>query len=274
MISRWLYRIANASPLVQGLAILCAILVLAAVFVGDYELFGAGSGHHKPVLSDAQDHPSPDISPPTTTATTTTAVQIPTTSTVATASANIMLAYSSPSTHSSITAHLTQHNLIGQVNAFLVVGTAPGGWVQALLPVRPNGTTAWFPPDEVQVGQVSDFLLANLSDFTLKHYVDGKLVATFPVGVGLPATPTPTGLYYVYADQQDPGPPYNPVIFALSAFSPTLLNWPEGGIIGIHGWSDTSVEGHPVSNGCLRMRPSDAVKLGSLPLGTPVEIIS
>jgi hypothetical protein len=274
MTSRWLYRLANTSPLVQGLAIFCALLVLAGVFVGDYELFGAGSGRHKPILSDALANPSPDIPVPTSTAATTTAVQIPTTSTVATANANIMLAYSSPSTRSSVTAHLTQHNLIGQVNAFLVVGTAPGGWVQALLPVRPNGTTGWFPPDEVQVGQVSDFLLANLSSFTLEHYVDGKLVATFPVGVGLPATPTPTGMFYVYANQAHPGPPYDPVILALSAFSPTLLNWPLGGIIGIHGWSDTSVEGRPVSNGCLRMRPRDATRLANLPLGTPVEIIA
>ena len=62
---------------------------------------------------------------------------------------------------------------------------------------------------------------------------------------------------------------------ALSAFSPTLTNWPYGGIVGVHGWQDPSVEGKQISNGCLRMHPADVTKLEqNLPLGTPIQIVN
>jgi lipoprotein-anchoring transpeptidase ErfK/SrfK len=65
------------------------------------------------------------------------------------------------------------------------------------------------------------------------------------------------------------------VILALSAFSPTLTNWPYGGIVGVHGWQDPSVEGKQISNGCLRMHPADVTKLEqNLPLGTPIQIVN
>ena len=275
MTSRWLFRLANSSPFVQAAAILAALALLGGIFLADYAIFGSGGAHHsRQVAVQASPTSSPEAPIPLP-ATATGTVTIPVTSTVATAKTNIMLAYSAASTRSSVVAHLTQHNLLGDVNAFLVVATGPGGWVKALLPVRPNGTAGWFPPEEVDVGQVSDYLLASLSSFKIDHYRDGKLVSSYPIGVGLPNTPTPTGLFYVYGIQTNPGPPYDPVIVALSAFSPTLLNWPLGGIVGIHGWSDTSVEGKNVSNGCMRMRPGDASKLSAgLPLGTPVQVIA
>ena len=65
------------------------------------------------------------------------------------------------------------------------------------------------------------------------------------------------------------------MIFALSAFSPTLTNWPDGGIVGVHGWADAGVVGKQVSNGCLRLRQADAKKLeDTLPIGTPIQIVS
>jgi lipoprotein-anchoring transpeptidase ErfK/SrfK len=185
----------------------------------------------------------------------------------------IVVARRQPNAKAPAVAQFSPHNLIGQDTPFLVIAVQPG-WYQALLPMRPNGTTGWIAAEDVTIQEVKDFILANLSKYQLEHYVDGKKVDSFSMGVGVPTTPTPTGLFYVWAIQENPGPPYDPVIFALSGFSPTLQNWPYGGIVGIHGWSDPGVEGKQISNGCIRLRQSDASKLQrNLPLGTPVQVI-
>jgi len=94
------------------------------------------------------------------------------------------------------------------------------------------------------------------------------------VAVGAPSTPTPLGHFYVWASE-DYGAPYTPGIFALSAFSPVLENWPGGGRTGIHGWTDTSILGRAASHGCVRMAPSDfAQLLHTVPLGTPVDLLA
>ncbi len=52
------------------------------------------------------------------------------------------------------------------------------------------------------------------------------------------------------------------------------MNWPGGGVLGIHGTNDPAHSiGERVSHGCIRMRNEDIDYLaGLLPLGTPVEI--
>ncbi|GAC1369805.1 MAG: hypothetical protein NVSMB32_14470 [Actinomycetota bacterium] len=237
--------------------------------------FGRGLLPHKPRAAQVAAHPSPSVEaahplpPPTTPP----GIPIPVSSTVATADINVVVAHKAPDAKSAIVANIPHHNLIGQETPFLVVATQPG-WYQVLLPIRPNGTTGWISSDMLRISQTSDFLLATLSAYRIDHFVGGRLTESFPTAIGAPATPTPTGLYYLWAIQPDPGPPYDPVIFALSAFSPTLINWPEGGIVGIHGWADPSVEGKAVSSGCLRMHPGDAAHLQTeLQLGVPIQIV-
>jgi lipoprotein-anchoring transpeptidase ErfK/SrfK len=275
MRNRWLYRLANGPPLVQGLAVLTVLVLLAVLFIAGNALLGSGKPHRSPhTVTAATPSESPSASP-TPSPETSTAVPIPPTSTVARAtSAKPVVARTQPNAKAAVVASISPHNLIGQDTPFLVVGAQPG-WYQALLPVRPNGTTGWISADQVKTEQVSDYLLASLSTYKLDHYVNSKLVDSFQMGIGVPTTPTPTGTYYVWAIQTDPGPPYDPVIFALSAFSPTLTNWPDGGIVGVHGWADASVVGKQVSNGCLRLRQADAKKLeDTLPIGTPIQIVS
>jgi len=61
--------------------------------------------------------------------------------------------------------------------------------------------------------------------------------------------------------------------FGTSAYSPTLTDWPGGGVIGIHGTNQPQlVPGRP-SHGCVRVRNPDMLRLSHLmPLGTPVWI--
>ena len=271
-----LSRLANAHPLKQALAVVVVLLLAVAAFEGWGLLFRSSPKRPvaKPVaVARPTESPTPtpsDLPPPTQTA-----VPIPVTSTVATAQeAGLVVAHTEPQAKAKVVAKIEPHNLIGQSTPFLVVGSQPGWW-QVQLPVRPNGTTGWVSADQVVTSTVGDFLLATLSTYRLDHYKDGKLVDSFPMGIGVPATPTPTGTYYVWAIQDAPGPPYDPVILALSAFSPTLANWPYGGIVGVHGWQDPAVVGKQISNGCLRLHPSDVSKLEkNLPLGTPIQIIN
>ncbi len=194
-------------------------------------------------------------------------------STVVKANGDDIVVRSEPRASSGVKATLHGFNDVGQQQTLLVVGEQ-AGWFEVLLPIRPNGTTGWVAPDQVKSERVSHYLVAILGQHKLEHYVDGRRAATYPVATGKARTPTPTGLFYVWATQKNPGGVYNPVIFALSGFSPTLLNWPGGGRVGIHGWPDPSVLGKSVSNGCLRLQRADAAKLSAtIPLGTPVRVI-
>ncbi|MGH2733555.1 MAG: L,D-transpeptidase [Actinomycetota bacterium] len=171
------------------------------------------------------------------------------------------------------TQQLPGRNPVDQAVPFLVLDETPG-WYRVVLPARPNRSTGWLSAQQVAPREVKHALIARLGQFRLEHYVDGQLHQAFRVATGKPSTPTPTGLFYVWATQEYRHPPYDPGIFALSGFSPVLTNWPGGGRAGIHGWQDSRVIGKRASNGCLRMAPQDFQKLlSSVPLGTPVQIL-
>lgn len=267
----WLDRLKDPSP--GAIAVITALALLVTTIAFMTGILPNGS-HKAPKATAASPTPSAQAAHPLPTPTDTPGVPIPVSSTVVIAQSNVVVARKAPDAKAGVVANIQHHNIIGQETPLLVTATVPG-WYQVLLPIKPNDTTGWVAASDVQEEVTGDFLLATLSAFRIDHYVGGKLKESFPVAVGAAATPTPTGLFYLWAIQADPGPPYDPVIFALSAFSTTLTNWPLGGIVGIHGWDDPSVEGHAVSNGCLRLHPGDAARLQSeLQLGVPVRIVA
>jgi lipoprotein-anchoring transpeptidase ErfK/SrfK len=72
--------------------------------------------------------------------------------------------------------------------------------------------------------------------------------------------------------------PRNPFlgVFALelSAHSPTLTDWPGGGVVGIHGTSVPHLLGQAVSHGCIRVSNEAARQLRRLaPVGTAVRVV-
>jgi lipoprotein-anchoring transpeptidase ErfK/SrfK len=101
------------------------------------------------------------------------------------------------------------------------------------------------------------------------------LVLSSPAAVGSPATPTPLGRYYV--NQRlipgDPRGPFGPGAVGISAFSPVLTGWTQGGPIAIHGTNEPWSIGRAVSNGCIRVPNAVLRKLfAQTPSGTPVLI--
>ena len=174
----------------------------------------------------------------------------------------------------SVMAHVDAVNSQGQPEAFAVIGQQ-AGWYQVELPIKPDGSTGWVRSSNVTTRSDPYYIRVHQGQFTLDLYKDGNLEHEFKVAVGAPATPTPTGNYFVWASQAWNQYPYAVGIFALSAFSPVLVNWPGGGRTGIHGWQDTSVLGKRASNGCVRMAGSDfQILLNEVPLGTPVELLA
>ena len=143
------------------------------------------------------------------------------------------------------------------------------------LPIRPIGSTGFVRASDVNLGVVHTRIAIDLSQRRITLFRDGRPVLVTTAVIGAPSTPTPTGSFYVNQRLRTANPfgDYGPGAVGISAFSPVLLNWAQGGPIAIHGTDAPGLIGSAVSHGCLRVRNADAEKLLRLAVeGTPVEI--
>lgn len=102
----------------------------------------------------------------------------------------------------------------------------------------------------------------SLSTRTLSLIGNGRLVRTYPVGVGRPGHQTPSGSYTIVVKRPNPGGPFGAMWLGLSI--PRY---------GIHGTNNPASIGGYVSRGCIRMYNQDVLELaGMVPVGTPVYI--
>lgn len=150
-------------------------------------------------------------------------------------------------------------------------------WLQVRYPERPNGVTAWIRANEVTLTPVENRIVISNSSRSVRVLdKNQQVIYETNVAVGKPRTPTPVGRFYVDIWLPNPGSPYGKFMLSIAGFSDVLKSFGGGrGQIALHGWSDPSVMGQNVSNGCIRMRNDDIVKLSQLaPLGTPVDIIA
>lgn len=149
------------------------------------------------------------------------------------------------------------------------------GWIEVLLPGRPNGSTGWIETRLVDLYVVTDLIVIDLSDRELVYYIDGTERLRSAVAVGTSSNPTPTGTYFVTDSVRiENGGPWGPAALGLSARSETITEFNGGdGIIGIHGTNKPGSIGKAASLGCVRL-PNDVVTELSdmISLGTPVEI--
>jgi hypothetical protein len=145
-------------------------------------------------------------------------------------------------------------------------------WFEVLLPLRPNGASAWVRERDVEVRDRTERIEVDLSRRLLWHFVGEEVAHRFRVGVGTPATPTGTGRFYVWVkvSYADPGGPYGAAALGLSGFSPVLSDWPGEGRMAVHGTADPADRGRAVSHGCVRVFNEDLAALVDVPLGTPV----
>ncbi len=162
-----------------------------------------------------------------------------------------------------------------------MVEPAPGaaavpGWVQVLLPMRPNGSSGWVRAGEVRLEPVHAEVHIDLATRTLRFVEHGSLVGQWPVAIGTPDRPTPTGRFFV-TDKLATGDPdsvWGNVALGISAFSGVLTDFIGGiGQIGVHGTNNPDSIGRAASSGCIRL-PNEVIEalIDRLPLGTPVHI--
>ena len=185
--------------------------------------------------------------------------------------------WSEPSTDAHPSFRMDTRNPLGRLAPMLVRRAATLGeatWYEVLLPLRPNGTSAWVRAEDVVARERSERIVVDLSRRLLWRYAGDRLVARLDVGVGTAATPTGTGRFYVWVKvtYDDPSGPYGMAALGLSGFSPVLSEWPGEGRMAVHGTADPSDRGRAVSHGCVRVYNEDLATLLDLPLGTPVII--
>jgi hypothetical protein len=177
-------------------------------------------------------------------------------------------------------ARFGPENINGVTTVLGVVGTVVDRrcrptWYHVQLPLRPNGVTGYVRAGAVRLHRVTTRIEVDLSARQVVFLRAGRRVMTIRTAIGSDATPTPTGRYYVNQRllAADPEGPFGPGAIGISAFSPVLTGWAQGGPIAIHGTNDPGSIGQAVSNGCLRIENDTLVRLfRATPAGTPVVI--
>lgn len=147
--------------------------------------------------------------------------------------------------------------------------------IPVALPVRPNNVVGWVKPADVKVRPDHWRIAIYRAQHRLLLWKDQTLMGSFPVAVGKPSTPTPTGIYYVLVKTASYGD-YGPWLMPTSGFSDVYETFGINGgdaAIAIHGTNEDSSVGHSVSHGCIRMHNRDVSLVAPLlSVGTLVEI--
>ncbi|MEM6520299.1 MAG: L,D-transpeptidase family protein [Cyanobacteria bacterium P01_D01_bin.71] len=122
-------------------------------------------------------------------------------------------------------------------------------------------------PDHI--AQASRIVL-RLGERRVYVYDDEQMLDSFPVAIGAPGTPTPTGQFEIFQMVEDPvwQSPWTGEIFEPGANSALGLRWigfaeMSNGIIGFHGTPTVSSIGQAASNGCVRLSNEDVLALFS-----------
>jgi hypothetical protein len=148
-------------------------------------------------------------------------------------------------------------------------------WVRVGLAVLPNGSEGWVPRRCLGGWSFVDTrLVIDRARLTATLLRAGRVVFRARIGIGAPGTPTPAGQFYVRDRLSGFASPfYGPLAFGTNARSPTLTDWPGGGVVGIHGTDEPGLIPGRISHGCVRLTNAAILRLGRLmPVGTPVTI--
>jgi len=170
---------------------------------------------------------------------------------------------------------LGRRTMFGSARVLLVT-TQTKGWVQALLPQRPNGSRGWVPASQVRLSSTPYRVEVSTRTHRATLFRGDTRVLTTKVANGKASTPTAHGTFYVTDVIKVLGyqPWYGPWALALSGYSPVLQTF-EGGDaeLAMHGTDEPQLLGTAASHGCVRMSNKAINRLAHLlPLGTPVII--
>ncbi len=149
-------------------------------------------------------------------------------------------------------------------------------YVEIVVPVKPNGTTAWVRRDEVEPVVASTSIVVDLSERTATLYDAGEALIEVDVGIGTDNTPTPemTAMVDHVGENADPAGTYGAWTLGLNQHSEVLDTFNGGRpAIALHGTTNAGDIGQQISNGCVRIHNDDIGALAErTPLGTLVTI--
>lgn len=183
--------------------------------------------------------------------------------------------YDSPSDAAPVKTTFSNKTEYGIARTFLVTTQEPAGWLQVMLPLKPNGQQGWIHDTDVTRALIPYEIKVDRAAHKLAVLNLGQVVLEAPVAVGAPATPTPTGIFYVTDPVPGDGGSYGPWALGLSGYSEALESFGGGPPqIALHGTNHPELIGGDVSNGCVRV-PNDMITqvYETVPLGTPVSIV-
>jgi hypothetical protein len=151
------------------------------------------------------------------------------------------------------------------------------GWVGVLLP-SVNRTIGWVPPGPWTTVALRDQLIVVRSTYTLHWLRDGTPVQSWPVSLGVAATPTPLGRTFVLGRSKLSGYVYAGTdVMALGAIPDDPDAVPaglRGAHIGLHTWYHDGELGQNTTDGCIRLtRSGQELLLSEIVPGTEVVVV-
>jgi lipoprotein-anchoring transpeptidase ErfK/SrfK len=168
----------------------------------------------------------------------------------------------------------------GLPRTFLVTDqTSRPGWLNVLLPIRPNGASGWIKASDVTLGSSDYEIKIELGAHKLTLYKLGQPILESGTVNGKEKTPTPPGSFYITDPvdlRETPNTGYGVYALGISGYSNVLTSFKGGpGQLAVHGTGNNDEIGKDISNGCVRV-PNDIIMQLALqaPLGTPVTIVA
>jgi lipoprotein-anchoring transpeptidase ErfK/SrfK len=149
-------------------------------------------------------------------------------------------------------------------------------WLKVRVMRRPRDIDTWIPAWATREVWIPWRVVVDLSSRTARIYRNGKLFRRYRVVVGAPATPTPTGHFFIVDHIKLHNNWANGVwALATSAYSAKLKHFDGGdGIVALHGRGYlTAPVGTAASHGCVRFNNRDVAWMAKhIPNGTRVDI--
>lgn len=229
---------------------------------------------------DAKAAPKKRVAAPTTTTTTTAPPAKPAPAVTATQAVREITAYQDAAETSPPVTKLSEKTEYNVQRTFLVTDqTSRPGWLNVLLPIRPNGATGWIKASDVRMGASEYEIKVELAAHKLTLLKLGQPVLESGTVNGTERTPTPPGRFYITDPvdlQRNPNTGYGVFALGISGYSEVLTSFKGGpGQLAVHGTNNPGEVGSDISNGCVRV-PNDVILQLAMqaPLGTPVTIIA
>lgn len=153
------------------------------------------------------------------------------------------------------------------------------GWTAVLLP-SVDRRIGWVAPGQgFSLSKLRDQLILQRGDHELTWLRDGVQKESWTVATGATQTPTPLGRTFVLGRTVTDGDEYAGldalVLGAVPEQKEALAPGLQDGHTAIHSWYHSSVFGHDISNGCIRVpKAGQKQLLEEIPSGTGVSIVA